>query len=142
MAGRSLDEQQDWHEMPFLKIEGGKVVDGWAPPEITGMSSENISSAQCMLGAEPPRGTTPKWARTPARAGNRAGLDRNRTRLWMGCGRVVHFLSHYPQDSALGMNFAVAIRIRGVDHRVRALVFRNRQRADRGAWRSTGSVGR
>ena len=43
-------EANDWREMPFLKTLRGEIVDHWAPPEITGVSEDNVYSAECALG--------------------------------------------------------------------------------------------
>lgn len=45
-------EADDWHEMSFVRVENGKVVDDWALPEITGASEENTYCAECALGAK------------------------------------------------------------------------------------------
>ena len=44
------DEQQEWHELPFLHAEDGKVVDYWTPAAVKAESKDNEWSAEIDLG--------------------------------------------------------------------------------------------
>ena len=52
MTGMNLmrEEEREAHELPFVEVEGGQIVNYWAPSEDTGGSEDNRYSAECALG--------------------------------------------------------------------------------------------
>ena len=44
-------EHNAWLGMPFLRAEGGRILEDWAPPDIKRASGGRSYAAECVLGA-------------------------------------------------------------------------------------------
>ena len=44
------EEDKQWKQMPFFRLEDGKIVDHWAPTEINGASEDHVYTAECAVG--------------------------------------------------------------------------------------------
>ena len=51
-ADWTREEERDWRDMPFCRLEDGKIVDHWAPIEINGASEDHVYEAKCAIGMD------------------------------------------------------------------------------------------